>query len=577
MKINFNKNIAALCLLGVLSAGQWSCKKMLDVPAEDKLDSANSFKTVSDADAAVIGIYGQFQGLEKLYVLQNELRGDLMDVTSRSTADLQELSSHTETKNNPYVDPRPYYQVIVNCNDVLKNFDAMKASLRMSVDDYNKRYSDIASLRSWIYLQLGIQYGSVPYITDSFKAVEDLNNLNTYPKISFDQLLDRLIALNESLPYKEPYAYPAGSSLLVTIDGNYTQKLFMSKAFLLGDLYLWKGNYLKAAENYAKLMNAENTNTNDNVRFNFYKINNFVDAVYSNLAVQFTRSQDDSSLLNSADAGWRGIFGLPTTLSAWSSEWFWAMPYGSTFKPVNPMIDLCSPLKSYQIRPSQAVKDLWTSQRGNNGIPYDSRSKLSFTASAMGDAITKFTDNGGKWGIYRAALLHLRFSEAANRDGQTKLGWAFLNIGLNRTYYVGTFVAGAMSPATVAELNTMITPYPQSSPYYFDARKNNDVSGTWYRSIGIRGRAVLNPIDVSFQTDMIGLEGKLIEEAALELAFEGNRWPDLLRIARRQNNPAFLADKIYQKLLKAGNPNASAVREKLMDPANWYLPFDWAK
>lgn len=576
MKMNINKKIASLLLLGILSAGSWSCKKMLDVPTEDKLDSVNAFKTVSDADAAVIGIYGQFLGLEKLYVLQNELRGDLVDVTSRSSADLQELSSHTETKNNQYVDPRPYYQVIVNCNDVLKNFKMMVDDRRMSVDDYNKRYSDIATLRSWIYLHLGIQYGSIPYITDAIETVDDLKNLANYPKTPFDQLLDKLITFNESLPYKEAYAYPTGTSLLVTIDGNYTQKLFASKAFLLGDLYLWKGNYIKAAENYAKLMNAENGNANDNFRFNFYKINNSGDVAYANLAVLFSRSgQDASSLINSLDAGWRAIFALPTTSSPWSTEWLWAMPYNTAFKPVNPMIDLCSPLKSYQIKPSQAIKDLWNSQVTTSGVPFDPRSKLSFNASAMGDEITKLTDNGGKWGIYRAPLLHLRFSEAANRDGQTKLGWALLNTGIRNTYYVGTITAGAQAPVSVAELNTMITPYPQTSPYYFDARKNNDVSGTWYRNCGIRGRAVVNSIDVSYQTDMIGLEGKLIDEAALELAFEGNRWPDLVRIARRQNNPAFLADRIYQKLLKAGNPNASLTRQKLMDPVNWYLPFDW--
>ena len=74
---------------------------------------------------------------------------------------------------------------------------------------------------------------------------------------------------------------------------------------------------------------------------------------------------------------------------------------------------------------------------------------------------------------------------------------------------------------------------------------------------------------------MLGLEGKLIDEGALELAFEGNRWPDLVRIARRQNNPAFLADRVYQKLLKDGDPTASAARAKLLNPANWYLPFEW--
>lgn len=575
MKMNLNKKIATLLLLGTVAAGSWSCKKMLDVPIENNLDYVNAYKTVSDADAAVLGIYGQFQQLQKLYILQNELRADLVDVTAKTTLELQELSNHNTAKTNPYIDPRPYYQLIANCNDVLKNFDKMKADLKMSVDDYNKRYSDIGALRSWIYLQLGIQYGSIPYVTEATETVDDLKGLANYPRISFDALLDRLIAFTESLPYKEVYAYPTGTAIVTTIDGNSTSKLFISKLFLLGDLYLWKGNYLKAAENYSKCMKVEDNNSNDNFRFNFYKINNSGDAVYANLAVQYSRYQDPSSLVNSPDAGWRGIFGLPTTLSAWNTEWLWALPYNSAFKPVNPMVDLLTPTRSYQIKPSQAIKDLWNSQIQYSGIPGDARARLSVTSTMGGEMLNKFTENGGKWGIYRASLLHLRFAEAANRDGQTKLGWAFLNIGLTNTYYVGTYLSGAISPVNETEQNTMITPYSSTSPYYFDARKTADISGTWYRNVGIRGRAGVTAYPVALQTDVVGLEDKLIDEAALELAFEGNRWPDLVRIARRQNNPAFLADRVYQKLLKAGNPNASSVRAKLMDPANWYLPFEW--
>ncbi|HRN49200.1 MAG TPA: hypothetical protein PKW69_14300, partial [Niabella sp.] len=76
-----------------------------------------------------------------------------------------------------------------------------------------------------------------------------------------------------------------------------------------------------------------------------------------------------------------------------------------------------------------------------------------------------------------------------------------------------------------------------------------------------------------YDVDPIVLEDKIIEEASAELAFEGERWSDLTRIARRRNDNAFLADKVYEKLLKAGNPKASAVRAKLMNRENWYLPF----
>lgn len=68
-------------------------------------------------------------------------------------------------------------------------------------------------------------------------------------------------------------------------------------------------------------------------------------------------------------------------------------------------------------------------------------------------------------------------------------------------------------------------------------------------------------------------EDGLIQESALENAFEGSRWPDLLRIARRRNDPSFIADRIYNKLMKGGDPNAGVARARLMNRENWYLPF----
>ena len=74
---------------------------------------------------------------------------------------------------------------------------------------------------------------------------------------------------------------------------------------------------------------------------------------------------------------------------------------------------------------------------------------------------------------------------------------------------------------------------------------------------------------------LISIENNIIEEAALELAFEGNRWGDLVRVALHRNDPAFLADKVYAKLNAEGNAQAASVRTKLMSKENWYLPFIW--
>lgn len=588
MKQNMKRDLIAFGLAAFILLSLASCKKMMDVLPEDKVDVSQTYRDRADADAVVLGIYGKFTGLGKQYILMNELRADLMDVTPNSDPYMVQLSNQNVTEDNPYASPRPFYELILNCNDALKNFNIMVKESRMSVDEYQKRYSDIGALRSWLYLQLGIQFGQVPYITNTIENVDDVKNVANYPKISFDALIDSLIDFTSKLPYQESYAYPTGTSLIVTIDGSSTNKIFVSKPALLGDLYLWKGEYLKAATAYKKILTAEDNNPNIDFMFNYYRMG-YNSSPSAETSVYYTKAQDESTLVNSVTTGWRSMFALPNTNRSWNSEWVWSMPYSASFKPGNPFIEMCSSINGkYQVKPSQQAIDNWNAQTQRNGIPYDARGKLSYSLESGNPVITKFTDNGvmltalnkgGNWNILRAAGVHLKFSEAANRDGKGKLAWALLNVGIRISFYNGTYLYGIkipanISPANIDELNTQMTPY--SEPYFFDARDNSDVArGIWYRNIGVRTRANVVPLPETLQTDVQGLEDKLIDEGALELAFEGTRWSDLMRIARRRNDPSYLADKIYQKLLKSGSPYATEARAKLMNPANWYLPFKW--
>jgi hypothetical protein len=86
----------------------------------------------------------------------------------------------------------------------------------------------------------------------------------------------------------------------------------------------------------------------------------------------------------------------------------------------------------------------------------------------------------------------------------------------------------------------------------------------------------LNDIAVPASDSLRTIEAALIQETALENAFEGTRWADLLRVAIRRNDPAFIADRVYNKLLKSGvsADQASTARAKLM-ARDWYLPFKW--
>ncbi|MCJ8165931.1 RagB/SusD family nutrient uptake outer membrane protein [Pontibacter sp. E15-1] len=567
--------VMPVVLLGVATL---SCKDTFDIQPETALDKDQTYQNVFDADAAVIGVYGKFMNLAEQYVVLNELRGDLLNVTvnASSDPDLIQINNHSVNETNKYADPRPFYEVIVNCNDVLANFDKMVQENKMEQAEYAQRYSDIGALRSWVYLQLGIHFGRVPYVTDPLATVADLKDQAKFPVLEFDQLLDALIDFTEGLPVKDQY--PQSASLMANTDGYTTQKFFINKQLLLGDLHLWKGNYTQAATHYKAILE---TGTTDSNLDNYYESYRIAWGYPFSHEVGFTGSQTRN----------------------WNYEFIWDLPFNKNFSPKNPFVNLFSDnAGKYLLKPSEAILDKWDAETRLDNTPVDPRAYAAVEYKAGKPVVQKYLENintsflreaPGNWFLARAAMVHLRFAEAANRDEKFKVAYALLNEGIKLTYDPD------WDPVTRPRLSnnrdvTDIQRTMEAAPYDFDGRQGDfpNYRGAWYRNMGVRGRIGLLPsqidsaayYDLSVPSDpvltnreglVIEIENKIIEEAALELAFEGNRWPDLLRIAMRRNDPAFLADRVYEKLQKAGNPQAAAVRSKLMNKENWYLPFRW--
>ncbi|MCG8476780.1 MAG: RagB/SusD family nutrient uptake outer membrane protein [Cytophagales bacterium] len=201
-------------------------------------------------------------------------------------------------------------------------------------------------------------------------------------------------------------------------------------------------------------------------------------------------------------------------------------------------------IKDYWLAPADSVLQAWSLQKHRAGDGTGDRFRgegVSFSTDGE-PKIFKYYDPEEDFGRYeiqyeRGAGMHLKWAEALNRLGEHETALKLLNGG-----------------------------YESEDPEF----KGN---------IGVRRRAGLKDVELDFsyleegkvpdaQDSMIQIENAIIDERALELAFEGGRWFDLMRVAKRRGDNAFLADRVASKFPEA---ERESIRLLLMDESKWYF------
>ncbi len=556
----------------------------VDADLESIVDYKHHYQTIPDADNAILGLYGCFMKLAEPVIVMNELRGDLIDVTPNASAELQEINQNRPSSNNKYIDQTPFYNVIQNCNDLLDNFDAMLASNKMTADEYKERYSDVAAIRCWTYLQLGIHFGSVSYITTPTITISDVNEATQKKKIGLDALINELIVCMENIPSLDNYQ----NSPLVQyqLDGYDLKNFFINKRLLLADLYLWKNDYMNAATQYRAVMATSELEPATSNQFKYrcgsYPITgDGVSDKYFQIA--YDRYQWDN--INAYHNTWSNIFSMPAENTTAGNELIWTISYDKAYKPFYPFINLFSNQGrgTYQLKPSDyAINSLWEAQVQKNGFVFDGRGRNSSFAKVNGENVvqkylysydpSKPYEQSGRWFLYRAGLMLLRYAEAANRAGYPKLAYSIVNEGFKATYYWDGAGNELISQSGWGPGNY----YP--APFYFDARESDAPSfrSPWRAFSGIRGRANLAPKKfpntcVTTQDSILFMEKVIIEETALECGFEGHRWGDLLRIARRMNNEGRDGGNFLKENLEKKYAGSSQMMPDYSIEQKWFL------
>jgi hypothetical protein len=572
-----------------------SCADMLETNTnaylkteDNRLDSAN------DSLYSVVGILKQLLPVGNSYVLLGELRGDLTDVTENADMDMRDIADFTATTDNRYLSTKEYYAVINHCNYFLQHADTTIISAGRKV--MLNEYVAVKAIRAWTYLQLGLNYGKAVWLTEPLLSVDDMNK--DYEEIPLESLIERLI--QDLIPFVNHLDYPSYG----TIGSIPFTSLLIPVRVLMADLCLWYGAYTGNRQAYADAATLYyywfTTEGRSFMPVNWYNVYTSVDFLSTNTMWQnvyngYASSEHITMIVNPSD---RNTISLPQTSR-------WCLPTNSR-------------MDTYMIKPSQVAIDFWGNEiyslsreaqkdvlytkgdlRGNPNESFVGGS-YAYVNTNLADSVPYITKYGYySYGsaspissifVYRSGLLYLRYAEALNALGKPSLAFALLKYGLRKdvlqnaarvaldevdplpvycdfmddrfstTANRGFHARGSGSRLTTQGVDLQVSPSVEYDTIYYAFTPDALLENSAYYGI---------PQQLANKQDSIEFVNVMIcKELALETAFEGNRFHDLMRLSKqyeqRTGKRDFLARWVGRR-----NP---ALEAKLTDPSQWFLP-----
>lgn len=543
-----------------------SCSDMLDTDSNLVMfQEDNKLHSVTDSVYSVMGIIYKLQAIGDRTVLLGDVRADLVAPTAAASVDLKSLYNFESTTDNKYNRISDYYAVINNCNYYLNNIDTALVRRGQKVFEYE--YAAVKAFRAWTYLQAALVYGNVPLLTEPVltekeaeaaldKNVQDLQGICNY-------------FITDLAPYVDTHVPQYGS-----IYGYNSKYFFIPVRALLGELCLWSGRYEEACKYYHDYF------TNENERIPVRTVN----SRWGNISFQ------------SINTGYRNVFDFE------SNETRWAIPYEITeFEGIE--TDLQNIYSStqrnyyyYQLTPSKAMADLSAAQDyciinqisdvksdtlyapKDNLLFDDAEGDLRFM-SIYSHSVIKQDDNSRFssdyqsiskfWNdcivLYRTNILYLHYAEALNRAGYPQAAFAVLKYGLYEEGNV-KYIDDAEREAAGSLISFPKEHFDESNTQGIHSRGSGDSRANQHYVMPQPAEELASRADtVAYQQPLV--EDLIVNELALEGAFEGYRYYDLMRVALRRNDPAYLAKPIS---MRNGTQDA-ALYNKLLDPTNWYL------
>ena len=556
------------CLLMATSTMFTSCSDLMETDSElVEYEKDNHLDSPSDTVYSVMGIIYKMQAIADRTVLLGELRGDLTTTTAAASKDLKNITNFTIDTENAYNRISDYYAIINNCNYYLKN--VQKDLVRHDRTVFEHEYAAVKAFRAWTYLQLAQIYGEVPLVTEPLLTEEAAQAAMKQTPVGIVAICDYFI--DDLKPYIDTPLPNYGN-----INEQPSRRFFIPVRPLLGDLCLWAGRYQEASQYY-----------HDYLALRTAPVYTYTDHAYwldtdtkefRNASNNFSYSGSERLCYIPMESG--KFYGVKSDLyeifnsTSLNNQYAQATPT-KRLRELSAAVDYCY----VQAKVDGSLDTLYAPKDNLYKSQYagDLRFGTIYSKYVYGEDrfqresneiqnIEKYVSNSSGVTLYRTNMLYLRYAEALNRAGYPQSAFTVLKYGLY--------------PDMVAKHVDSLEQVKAGSVIDFDVILFTDENTQGIHSRGC-GNAECDTLyqlpqpttalatrqdTIDYQIPLV--EDMIINEMALEGAFEGYRYYDLMRVALRRNDPAYLASPISKR---DGSEDAT-LKALLMDKKNWYLP-----
>lgn len=557
MKTKYYKIACALTALVGLS----SCSDFLEVEPQDKIVLDKFWNERADVESVVASCYSSLQSsaVIKRMMIWGEARSETMDAGNNMDQDvnLENIFKANINSTNPYTTWVDFYYVINTCNTVIKYAPLVAAKdPGYTESELRASIAEVSALRDLCYFYLIRTFRDVPYTTEPYLDDDQKMDL---PATPFNEVLDKLIADLERVKDDAVHYYPKTQPLYQT--GRITSTAINA---MLCEMYLWKQDYQKCID-YADAVIADMKEQEEKRRqesgFNTSAVDTELEG-YPLLANRYSNSQ------KSFGSNYYEMFGQGN-----SSESIFELTFKKNEDNMlsNGAVDVfygnATDVMGYASASSYIGGDIAQKQYKVFANQLDSRYYYALNSSGSTYSLAKYACNDVQITAEGSNAASAEVKPSWNglyTKGKCKANWIVYRLA-DIMLMKAEALTQLMSETADAGLS--------------DADKS-------YRDQAFRLVTVLNKralcqyprkdtLDPTAYATKIAIENLVYDERRRELIYEGKRWYDLVRRARRDGNTDYLKSESCNKY----SSNKQLVESKLtrMDAIYWPYNYDELK